>query len=81
MRSSMAIAAAALMLLAACGGNGQGEGNGAAAEAGAEAANAAQVLDTPDDVVVAPDETAMGNGVDVATDANMITPEAEANAQ
>ena len=83
MKSSIALgAAAALSLLGACGGH-DAENSGVTAEESAGLNNAAQMLDTQEDVVMAPDEGAMGNGLPVAEDVNDVAPAAiaPANAQ
>ena len=82
MKSMIAIAAA--LLLTACGGSRDTENSGVTAEESVALNNAAQMLDTPEDVVMAPDEGAMGNGLPVAEDVNDVAPAAEnapANAQ
>ena len=74
MKSSTAFGGlAALALLGACGGQ-DSANSGATVEESAAANNDAQNLDTTEDVVLAPDESAMGNGLPVAEDVNDVAP-------
>ncbi|HEV2078695.1 MAG TPA: hypothetical protein VGR19_02195 [Allosphingosinicella sp.] len=83
MKASIAFGgAAALILLSACDGGHDSADRDVTAQDSAEPDNAAQLLDTPEDVVMAPDESAMGNGLPVAEDVNDVAPAtAPANAQ
>ena len=82
MKSSIAFGGlAALILLGACGGGEDSTNTGATAGDSAAATNDAQNLDTTEDVVLAPDESAMGNGLPVAEDVNDVAQAEPANAQ
>lgn len=83
MKPNIGIAGVAALLLSACSGGHDAENSGVTADESVALNNAAQMLDTPEDVVMAPDEGAMGNGLPVAEDVNDVAAEesAVANAQ